>query len=510
MQIVTDTLDRLKKFGASLDPWLNLYTLLSVLAFLWAIFLKRRVRQSEEVRDALLRELDALEAERNQLKEERDHYRGQLAESTLKRARQDCSDGNDAIALRHLMNWFEENRRYQASMYALLGDLISTRSVEPLGRDALAVAGEFVELAALLDPESREVQALRVELAAVAAQDTGPGEAIKWDSVERLWHDLTSGRAETAEHFASVVLRVDQLLHDGQYRLAKQMARHGQSLAIRLFSDKNANTLAVRGKLAIAMAELDELAEAREIQERALDLSREIHGDSHAETLLAANNLALTMTSQGDFVAARGLLESRLRGAGDDFGAATRGSIAAMNTLGTIYQHLGDLSAAKELQERVVDISRRRLGPEDRDTLLNIGCLATTHYLLRDLERARALQEEVLEVSRRVLRAGHPDVGTAANNLANTLRRQGDVGAARSLYEEALAIAEKAFGAVHLKTAIPIFNLATLLCAQGDYDAARPLFERALAIRTKELGTDHRLTAEIRQALKELEIKERR
>ena len=224
---------------------------------------------------------------------------------------------------------------------------------------------------------------------------------------------------------------------------------------------------------------------------RAWEIDLQELGEEHPATLIGMNNLAGTLRAQGDLAGARVLqkkvLEVRRRVLGEEHPA----TLTSMGNLASTLWNQGDLAGARALEEKVLEVLRRVLGEEHPDTLNSMGNLASTLWKQGDLAGARALEEKVLEVRRRVIGEEHPNTLTSMNNLAGTLWNQGDLAGARALQEMALEVRRRVLGEEHPDTLKSMNNLAATLGAQGDLPGARALHEKELAVLRLVLGEEH-------------------
>jgi tetratricopeptide (TPR) repeat protein len=247
--------------------------------------------------------------------------------------------------------------------------------------------------------------------------------------------------------------------------------------------------------LAMVLRAQGDLAVARPLFERALAISERTLGPEHPARAANLNNLAGLFEDQGDLTEARALFERALAIQEKVLGPEHPGTAAGLNNLARVLQAQGDLGQARRLFERALAIYEE-LDPEHPNTAACLANLASLHEAQGDLAAQRPLLERALTIHEKVFGPGHLDTAISLNNLARVLQAQGDLGQARRLFERALAIREKVLGPEHLDTAISLHNLALLFQAEGDLAAARPLFERALAIHEKVFGPEHLETAE--------------
>ncbi|HSK77569.1 MAG TPA: FxSxx-COOH system tetratricopeptide repeat protein, partial [Thermoanaerobaculia bacterium] len=164
--------------------------------------------------------------------------------------------------------------------------------------------------------------------------------------------------------------------------------------------------------------------------------------------------------SRGDLARARRLEEKTLEIQEHVLGAEHPDTLTSRNNLAETLRALGDLTGARGIQEQTLEIQERVLGPEHPDTLTSRNNLAETLGALGDFLAARQIQEHTLEVQERVLGADHPDTLASRNNLAGFLSDLGDLAGAEKLLEQNLDLRERILGSEHPDTLVSRNNLA--------------------------------------------------
>ena len=259
----------------------------------------------------------------------------------------------------------------------------------------------------------------------------------------------------------------------------------------RLLGPEHPDTLSSMNNLAETLRALGDAAGAAELHRQALDAQRRLLGPEHPATLSSMNNLAATLADLGDAAGAaelhRQVLDARRRLLGPEQPA----TLSSMNNLATTLRALGDAAGAAELHRQALEARRRLLGPEHPATLSSMNNLATTLRALGDAAGAAQLLREVLEARQRVLGPEHPDTLSSMNNLAITLADLGDLTGAVDLSREVLAAYQPLLGPEHPATLTAMSNLAGTLSKLGDLTKARELFEQVVASRERLLGAFH-------------------
>lgn len=186
------------------------------------------------------------------------------------------------------------------------------------------------------------------------------------------------------------------LLDQGEMAEAERLARHVEQTAENALG-KDALTFWAENFLANVLKARGALAEARQLYDRALAISRAIHGENSPTSLGIQTNLANTLLSQGD------------------------------------------LEAARRLYEGILAAQSEGLGNEHPDTILSQANLARTLHLEGRLEEARELGQAALDASRRVLAPRHTFTNQRATNLIETLVALGRREEARLVFSRDLA-----------------------------------------------------------------------
>ena len=282
------------------------------------------------------------------------------------------------------------------------------------------------------------------------------------------------------------------------YLLRRGDIRGGHDLAKNLYEQwtqqlgiDNSYTLRAADNLTEALRQMDQDAQARQLDEDTLARRRRMLGEDHPDTLGSAGNLALDLHNLGEHQAARELNEDTLARRRRVLGEDHPNTLDSATYLAYDLRALGDHQAARNLGEDTLARRRRVLGEDHPNTLDSATYLAIDLRALGDHQAARNLDEDTLARRRRVLGEDHPNTLNSANNLAIDLSNLGDHQAARNLDEDTLARRRRVLGEDHPNTLNSANNLAIDLRALGDHQAARNLDEDTLARRRRVLGEDH-------------------
>ncbi|MBK7875769.1 MAG: tetratricopeptide repeat protein [Planctomycetes bacterium] len=239
------------------------------------------------------------------------------------------------------------------------------------------------------------------------------------------------------------------------------------------------------GVLAATRTELGDLARAKELFERALELAP-VREDGSVDAPLRSS-FAYALIQLGERDRARSELEQAL--------PVLRADPAARAELGlALYRasELARLSGDAVSARARLDEALALCG--DERTVLRarvLEQLGAVEYRARDLARAEELHREALAIGGERLPELHPARASMENSLAGDLFERGKVQEAREHWERALATFEQVLDATHPDLATVLGNLALARERTGDLDGAIELHERALAARRAALGEAH-------------------
>jgi hypothetical protein len=282
-------------------------------------------------------------------------------------------------------------------------------------------------------------------LAADLAATDNPG--LRWMACNACWYLLVRGDTRTA--------------HD----LAGNLRRHWRE---RLGGDDQ-HTLTIATHLASALRQMRRYADARDLDQDALDRRRRVLGADHPDTLRSASCLAGALRGLGELQAARDLDQETLDRHRQVLGADHPDTLRSAHNLGNALRGLGEVQAARDLDQDTLDRRRRVLGADHPETLFSAGNLAADLYMLGEVQAARDLEHDTLDRFRRVLGADHPSTLLSATSLAADLYALGEVQAARDLEQDTLDRRRRVLGAGHPDTITSASNLAAYLRA-GEAD----------------------------------------
>jgi tetratricopeptide (TPR) repeat protein len=120
-----------------------------------------------------------------------------------------------------------------------------------------------------------------------------------------------------------------------------------------------------------------ELASARSVLERALDIDEKALGPDHTSVATRVNNLGLVLKDQGDLVGAKRCFERALKIDEMTLGPEHTSVAIDINNLGLVLKEQGDLVGAKRCFERALKIDEMTLGPEHTSVATRVNNLGS-------------------------------------------------------------------------------------------------------------------------------------
>jgi tetratricopeptide (TPR) repeat protein len=190
-------------------------------------------------------------------------------------------------------------------------------------------------------------------------------------------------------------------------------------------------------------------AQAKDLLDRAMALSRRAYGDESPRVSAIANDLGRVLARLGQRDLARQHFEWALAIDRNAYGDADPHAASVMNNYANVLQAGGQLESARENLEAALAIFEQAYGaahPKVAALLNNLGCL---HQSAGDHASAVELFERALGVAAGALGDGHPTTGSIWHNLGKSWRETGDDAAARDAFDRALAIHRAALGDDH-------------------------------------------------------------
>lgn len=262
------------------------------------------------------------------------------------------------------------------------------------------------------------------------------------------------------------------------------------------------------GVSSLVVAQDNSVKEARELDQKALDLVRQnrfgdalpliklalairekVLGPEHLNTSKLLNNLAEIYRITGVHVQAEALYKRSLTIREKILGTEHLETAASLNNLAALYVETGAYQQAEPLLKRALAIREKVLGPEHPHTARVLHNLASLYKHTGVGEQAEPLYKRALAIQEKALGPKHPGTVMSVNNLAELYRAMGAYAKAEPLYQRALTISERVLGPEHPNTGLILDNLSVLYWANADLARALPLMRRTQANREKDMRT---------------------
>lgn len=240
-------------------------------------------------------------------------------------------------------------------------------------------------------------------------------------------------------------------------------------------SEKTAQLL---NRIGLYLMHRAEFNEARQVLERALELSESLLGHEHPTLIIRLTNLADALREQGEYRQSEGLLRRALEMGRHRYGENHSIIGCILNNLSLILYDEYDHDGARRCLSQALHILCKPAKERSwhlSSVLNNFGVLL---YQNGEVNRARARLEEGYELalSRQGVRAA------IETNLGQVAQEEGDLKQALSYYESALHMVENTHGPKHPRIASILHRRSRISWELGNLDQAKADCQRALAI----------------------------
>ncbi len=288
--------------------------------------------------------------------------------------------------------------------------------------------------------------------------------------------------AVDAEHLAAESI-THLVYHFGYYASDLEEAERWSVLAQGLLDRVDDDSLRLRflNYYAALKVQAGLHAEALEIYDRAIELSKNVDTFRHDDATMA-NNRGVCLNYLGRRDEARAAHERALELIIEDFSEDHPDTALTRNSLGVVLLYQGHLTEAAAHFERALEVQERSLGASHPLLALTLVNQSSAHSELGELERARAKARRALDVLTATgIGENHLFAGYAELALGDA-RARTELATGREHYERAAKILEANLGAEHYLVSIPLVGLAELAVTEGDLARAAELMSRADAL----------------------------
>ncbi len=289
--------------------------------------------------------------------------------------------------------------------------------------------------------------------------------------------------------------------HLGRNREALEALNQADEGLRRRLAPDDANTMAVRGNLAMAYESAGRTAEAIAIFEDLLRNHAARLGREHPNILAIRQNLGNAYRKAGRAADAIRTLEDAFLQSSTQLGADHPDTLGLRMSLGLAYVEAGRPADAIPILEETLKGMTARLGPDHPNTFATVSNLASAYVKVGRVADAIPLMQRMLGRFEATLGPDHPGTLSARNNLAGAYWTAGRFADATPLIEETYRRRAAKLGPDHPETLTSRGNLAKTYLATGRVADAIPILEDTLARMTAKLGPDHRQTLDMRESL---------
>ena len=269
----------------------------------------------------------------------------------------------------------------------------------------------------------------------------------------------------------------------------------------------HAQTSTAQSNLALILQDLNELHAATKHCRESL---RARQGDPNAkktDILSSLHNLAELLYRQGTLDEAKELFNKATEMSLDVLGKDHPHTLKLLGNLAHVLKEQGELVKAEASFDEALKIHERVLGAQHPDTMLIRRKLASLLTECGKSDAAVSCLKECLNVSQTKLGACHVERLMAMNQLALLLQKQGELNEAVSLFNKALGGFTQ-LDPWHPVTLTTMRNLAGSIQEQGHYDESYKLFCMVLTATHELLGPVHPHTLASKNSLARLLVKQ--
>ncbi len=230
-------------------------------------------------------------------------------------------------------------------------------------------------------------------------------------------------------------------------------------------------------------------ARARVDLEEALALHRGLAGDNADSLARTQSELAVVLANLDELEEAKRLSQQATTSARDARGRLPASRIDLLNNQVTVLCAAHDYQTALPLAIEALAVARTSTDSDNLATaLVNRGMVALRHG---ENDQASEWFRQAIHLLTLRWGAGHPRLASPLSNFGSARRRSGDLAGARTAFEQAIAIQRAALGDDHPLLAITLNNLAGVYAAQGEHQRAIDLFGQAATVLAGQVGADH-------------------
>ncbi|MEU5027664.1 FxSxx-COOH system tetratricopeptide repeat protein [Streptomyces milbemycinicus] len=303
-------------------------------------------------------------------------------------------------------------------------------------------------------------------------------QSLGEDSLETLSASRTLGHALTAlGHY-----REARELND---RILELLRAHPQA------GENHEDTIATMGAVANSARLQGDYARSLELEKDRWTRALRVFGEEDPYTLGAANDYGLSLRAMGDFALAQEIHQSARDTAAIVLGEDSLSTILLSTHVSSDIRGNGHYHAARTMQEETFSLALRSVPPNAPVFVNAMRTLAVARRKAGDHEGAIELTRQALDSYRLRYIEPNLDITTAEMNLSMDLRQNADLAGARDLGRKSLEDLRVILGPRHPYTSSAATNLAVTLRLLGETEEALALNKETLPVFVETLGADH-------------------
>jgi serine/threonine-protein kinase len=374
-----------------------------------------------------------------------------------------------------------EQPAVQARMKQVLASVYSARSQFDRARALLDDA--LVQQEALTGADHPDALSMYHERALIARALGDP------DAETLLRTSLKRQRA----HYGSQHERVAQALHDlasvlDDWAEKERLLREALAVRRAVLPPVSSGIAASLNGLAVLHYSQNEVDQAIEVWQEALEILGQLHDEGHPHLLTVSQNLAAAHSRAGRFDEAERLLQQVLRQRQRVLGAETVPVGVTLSNLGVTLASQGRYAEAEDAFRDAVATWRAVFAKDHWRTANDLRNLGVVLQHRRRYEEGQAALEEAIAINRRLYGAASRQAGYVRGQLGILLLHRGQLEAAYREVEAALRLVGADAAASHrAAVADTRVRMGQVLLARGAAEAAEQHFREALTARRASL-----------------------
>jgi len=332
-------------------------------------------------------------------------------------------------------------------------------------------------------------------------------EKADYERAEPLYREALDALAAAEPPEPALALEVKAGLAELYFRLGRFKDAEPllqQVLAERrsLFGERDARVADAIEELGLNLFDQGRFPEAEERLRESLALRWEILGKApHPDIAENLNNLALVLSRLGDLAQAGQLYEQAVEMSRRLYGDQHPTVATMMSNLAEIYVRQRDFPRAEAMYIDVLAMQHALLGEEHPEVARVMKSLSVAYHDDDKLEEAIATCRSALDMQRRLLGERHPEVGSSKAVLGRWLTEVGELAEAEAMLRSGLDIQLETLDPEHPRIAVNRIDLAELLIISGRLDEALEQAQLGEESLETSLGRDHWRSALARQVL---------